>query len=98
MVLSQDPDGDALFSKPLRILTRSFEDDTGRTMHSLAPIGLPSNVTIQRVDHGYLVRWFPPDYGLDLLSHYVLKWYDDMSGYMSGTIETRDTAQIGKAS
>lgn len=96
MVLSEDPHGEALFSKSLRITTLGFDNQHPTVMQNYSPMGPPLNVTIQYLDSGYLVSWSPPEYGVEYLHQYVLKWFDSLSSSMQGLFETTNTSCLGK--
>ncbi|KAF5301468.1 hypothetical protein FQA39_LY02197 [Lamprigera yunnana] len=92
MVLSEDPHGEALFSKPLKVTTLSYDNDTPEVLQAYSPIGPPGNLNIQATNDGYLVTWDQPEFGAQFLSRYTLKWYESSSEFLQGLVETKDTA------
>lgn len=55
-------------------------------------VGPPRNVTVQPKPDGdaYVVSWDAPDYGLDTLRVYVVRWYREPGHYFHGSAETRE--------
>lgn len=53
-------------------------------------IGPPRNVTVEYIDEDYLISWDPPEYGHDLLTVYVVRWYLEPDHHLQGQIETRN--------
>lgn len=66
-------------------------------MH-FAQIGPPRNLTIQQTDAGdeFIASWYPPDYGMDTLAVYVLRWHRQPGYKFEGSLETRNTYIRGK--
>ena len=65
-------------------------------MH-FAQVGPPKNVTVQQTDVGdeFIVSWYPPDYGIETLRVYVVRWFREPGHHLVGTAETRDTYYKG---
>lgn len=65
-------------------------------MH-FAQIGPPRNVSVEQTDSGdeFVVTWYPPEYGIETLRVYVLKWWREPGHFLMGTAETRDTYYKG---
>lgn len=65
-------------------------------MH-FAQIGPPRNVTVEQTDAGdeFVVSWYPPEYGLETLRVYVVRWFREPSHLLIGSAETRDTYYKG---
>lgn len=65
-------------------------------MH-FAQIGPPRNVSVEQTDAGdeFVVSWYPPEYGLEFLRVYVVKWWKEPGHFLMGTAETRDTYYKG---
>lgn len=65
-------------------------------MH-FAQVGPPRNVTVEQTDAGdeFIVSWLPPEYGLETLRVYVLKWYREPGHFLTGTAETRENYYKG---
>ncbi|KAB0799512.1 hypothetical protein PPYR_07392 [Photinus pyralis] len=93
MVLSEDPHGEALFSKPIRAATLN-DSNRPEVLQAYSPVGPPVNIKIHSVDDGYVVSWDPPEYGSEYLAQYTLKWYEASSETLEGLVETRDTAYL----
>lgn len=67
-------------------------------VHNFAQIGPPRNVSVEPKPSGdgYVVSWEPPDYGLESLRVYLVRWYREPGHYLYGTAETRDNYYTGK--
>lgn len=65
-------------------------------MH-FAQIGPPRNVSVEQTDVGdeFVVSWYPPEYGMETLRVYVVKWWREPGHWLMGTAETRDTYYKG---
>lgn len=65
-------------------------------MH-FAQIGPPRNVTVQQTDVGdeFVVTWYPPEYGLETLRVYVVRWFREPGHLLMGSAETRETYYKG---
>lgn len=65
-------------------------------MH-FAQVGPPRNVTVEQTDVGdeFVVSWLPPEYGLETLRVYVVKWYREPGHFLTGTAETRENYYKG---
>lgn len=97
MVLSKDAQGNNLFSKAIRVWSQGID---GQTMSfanksSRPPIGYPTNVCVYATDDGYLITWDPPEYGLDELRLYVVRWFEGPQEHLCGTAETKNTSYLG---
>lgn len=68
------------------------------TMQQFAQIGPPRNMTVEAkpTGDGYVVSWYPPDYGLESLRVYLVRWYREPGHFLHGTAETRDNYYTGK--
>lgn len=66
-------------------------------MH-FAQIGPPRNLTVQQSDAGdeFIASWYPPEYGMDTLAMYVLRWHRQPGNKFEGSLETRNTYKNGK--
>ncbi|XP_017772996.1 PREDICTED: protein borderless isoform X2 [Nicrophorus vespilloides] len=95
MVLSKDQHGDGLFSKTIRVWTKGYNAEyssAGSTNpHS---IGSPKDVQVKSTADGFLVVWNPPEYGLEELRVYVVRWYEGPRQYLCGTAETKNTSYL----
>lgn len=81
---------------------RSFTDAPEQIQEPImhfAQIGPPRNLTIQQTDAGYefVASWNPPEYGLDTLAVYVLRWHRQPGNKFEGSLETRNTYIHGKS-
>lgn len=63
-----------------------------------AQIGPPRNLTVTRTEAGdeFVVSWYPPEYGLDTLRVYIVRWHREPGHFLHGTAETLETYYIGK--
>lgn len=52
---------------------------------------------MQQTDVGdeFVVSWYPPEYGIETLRVYVVRWYREPGHHLIGTAETRDTYYKG---
>lgn len=62
------------------------------TVRQFSQIGPPHNVTVveKSTGDGYVVGWDAPDYGLETLRVYVVRWYREPGHYFHGSAETRE--------
>lgn len=97
VVLSQDRHGNGLFSKSIRVWTKGVDAETDQFRGgSFPPVGFPRNVTLHRTVDGYLITWEPPEYGLEYLKCYKVKWTQAPDDYLYGSGETRNTSYLGR--
>lgn len=95
MVLCKDDQGDGLFSKSVRIWTKGLDGETDKyRSNSLPPVGYPRNITITPTEEGFLISWEPPEYGIENLKTYVLRWFQGPEDYLFGSIETINTSYL----
>lgn len=92
MVLSKDDDGEGLFSKSIRVWTKNIEGEQESFKSSHAPLGYPRNITVHPTDRGLRVTWLPPEYGLENLNKYFVRWNQDE--YLLGSAETQNTSYL----
>lgn len=60
-------------------------------------IGPPRNVTVYLEEDGcYLVKWDTPEYGLDSLRYYIVRWWQEPKHTLHGTAETGENYYIGE--
>lgn len=66
-------------------------------VHHFSQIGPPRNVSVQAKPDGgeYVVSWDQPDYGLETLRVYVVRWYREPGHYFHGSAETRELYYTG---
>ncbi|KAG8287966.1 hypothetical protein J6590_025304 [Homalodisca vitripennis] len=103
MVLSQDSQGDGMFSKALRARTKTpppgytqenpaspqpWHTPTGASIDPFQQISRPLNVRVELSAEGYLVEWDPPTLGVDILDHYVVRWFRHGHEQLAETMET----------
>lgn len=99
MVLSEDPHGEALFSKPLRVWTLGYDADPAEVMQGYSPLASPLNISVKLTDKGCFVTWdTPPEHGNDYLQKYIVRWYESPTGTLYGSAETTNTSYLGKYS
>lgn len=96
MILSEDPHGEALFSKPIKVWTLNVNGIPAEVVQpSTSPISEPINVDVKLNNDGCLVTWEPPEHGTKYLKQYVLKWYETDTDIVYGTIETTNISYLG---
>lgn len=100
-VLSSEKHGDGLFSKTIRVWTKGYQTEAGHIVGGSAvgssqypPLGHPRDVGVHFTDDGYLVTWDPPEYGLDELRLYIIRWFQGPREYLYGTAETKNSSYI----
>lgn len=99
MVLSKDKQGDGLFSKSVKIWTKGIDGEiihSSSSSQSKPPIGHPTNLSVHVTGDGYLLIWDPPEYGLEELRIYVVRWYLGPREHFSGSAETKNTTYLSK--
>lgn len=69
------------------------------TVRQFSQIGPPRNVTVveKSTGDGYVVGWDAPDYGLEVLRVYVVRWYREPGHFFHGSAETRELYYESKA-
>lgn len=72
-------------------------DQLNEPVQHFAQVAPPRNVTVQQTDVGdeFVVSWYPPEYGIETLRVYVVRWYREPGHHLIGTAETRDTYYKG---
>lgn len=97
MVLSKNRHGDGLFSKSIRVWTKGFDGEAEHFREALHPlIGAPRNVTLHLTPNGYLVTWDAPDYGMQHLDVYKVRWFQGPDESLYGEANTRNNSYLGK--
>lgn len=96
MVLYKGDDGEGLFSKAIRVWTKNAESETERFRGPFPPVGYPRNVTVHPTDNGLIISWLPPEYGLEYLKTYVVRWSQGPDEYIFGSGETTNTSYLSK--
>lgn len=98
MVLSKDKQGDGLFSKSVKIWTKGIDGEViqSSSSQSRPPIGHPTNLSVHATGDGYLLTWDPPEYGLEKLRIYVVRWYQGPQEHFSGSAETKNTTYLSE--
>lgn len=94
MVLCKDDDGEGLFSKSVRVWTKNIEGEQESFKGPYPALGYPRNVTIFPTDKGLRVNWLPPEYGLEYLKSYIVRWNQDE--YLFGSADTVNTTYLSK--
>ncbi|XP_015601580.1 protein borderless isoform X2 [Cephus cinctus] len=102
MILSQDKNGDGMFSKSLRIFTKPSDIDQNSASEFRSPkasesMGHPQNVRVQTTVEGYLVTWDPPSYGSESVRVYIVRWFRGPAEHLYGRAETTDTYYLVKS-
>lgn len=103
MVLTQDHQGDGMFSKAIAIRTKGasitsyhHQHQSPLEMKSFSPVGSPRNVTVHLVVEGYQVTWDMPDFGLDSIRHYNVRWFRGSIDELAGSVNTTDLSHTSK--
>lgn len=96
MVVCKDDDGDSLFSKSVRVWTKNAEGETERFRGPFPPVGYPRNVTVYPTDNGLIISWLPPEYGLEYLKWYIIRWSQGPDEYIFGSADTTNTSYLSK--
>ncbi|KAJ8951743.1 hypothetical protein NQ318_012594 [Aromia moschata] len=95
MVLCKDDEGEGLFSKSVRVWTKTIEGgESERFRGPFPPVGYPRNVTVYPTDVGLLVTWQPPEYGLENLRRYVVRWSQGPDDFIFKAADTRNTSYL----
>jgi hypothetical protein len=74
-----------------------FDETSLPDVSAFSQIGPPRNVTVDARTDGFLVSWESPDYGSDMLSLYVVRWYLEPEHKLQGKAETRSNFYTGKS-
>lgn len=66
-------------------------------VHQFSQIGPPRNVSVAEkpTGDGFVVSWDPPEYGLETLRVYLVRWYREPGHFLHGTAETREHYYTG---
>ncbi|XP_018573358.1 protein borderless [Anoplophora glabripennis] len=94
MVLSKGDDDEGLFSKAIRVWTKNTEGERDRIRRPFTPVGYPTNVTVHPTDNGLMISWLPPEYGLEYLKKYIVRWSQGPDEYIFGSGETKNTSYL----
>ncbi|CAH1159788.1 unnamed protein product [Phaedon cochleariae] len=94
MVLCKDDYGDGLFSKSILVWTKHLEGEPERFNGNLPPVGYPRNITVRPTDTGLLVAWQRPEYGLEFLKRYQVRWTQRPDDYIFGSADTTNTTYL----
>lgn len=98
MVLCKDDNGDGLFSKSIRVWTKSVNGESDHYKSpSFPPLGYPRNVTVYPIDEGLMVHWQTPEYGFEYLKLYVVRWNPIADDSMFRTAETMNTTYLSNS-
>ncbi|KAF7270305.1 hypothetical protein GWI33_016706 [Rhynchophorus ferrugineus] len=92
MILCKDDAGDGPFSKTLRIWTKSPEETN--LFKGPAPIGYPQNIVVRPTDDGLFVTWDPPDFGMEFLKTYAVRWTQGPEDYVFGSVNTLESSYL----
>uniref|UniRef100_A0A6P7FQ61 Protein borderless n=1 Tax=Diabrotica virgifera virgifera TaxID=50390 RepID=A0A6P7FQ61_DIAVI len=95
MVLCKDDNGDGFFSKSILVWTKDLEIEPETSLKSkYPPVGFPRNVTVHPTDDGLLVEWLKPEYGLEFLKWYIVRWTKNNDEYFFGSADTTNTSYL----
>ncbi len=69
-------------------------------VHQFSQIVPPRNVTVTEkpTGDGFVVSWDPPEYGIETLRVYLVRWYREPGRFLHGTAETRELYYTGNIS
>lgn len=74
-----------------------FDETSGLPdVSAFSQIGPPKNVSVEARPEGFVVSWESPDYGSDMLSLYIVRWYLEPEHSLQGKAETRSNFYTGK--
>ncbi|KAL1462993.1 hypothetical protein WDU94_014786 [Cyamophila willieti] len=94
MVLSQDQHGDGMFSKAIKVVTKSGNSVDAEQFRSPAgsfvQIGKASISEVRLEPEGFMVLWDPPEVNAHMVKEYTLKWYEDYEDNLVGSFITRN--------
>lgn len=97
MVLSKDDQDESLFSKSLRVWTKGINPEASQIAHHIGQkLGPPIDVRIHATPDGYLLTWNPPEFGLEDLRIYIIKWFQGPHQHLVGSAETKNTSYLSK--
>nr|XP_023011586.1 protein borderless [Leptinotarsa decemlineata] len=94
MVLCKDDDGDGLFSKSILIWTKDLDGEPEKFNGRYPPVGYPRNVTVYPTGTGLMVNWRHPEYGLEFLKWYIVRWSRVEDDFIFGTADTTNTSYL----
>lgn len=97
MVLCKDDNDEGLFSKSIRIWTKNIEGESDQFKGSLPPVGYPRNVTVNPSSDGLMVTWENPEYGMENLKMYIVRWSQGHDDYIFGSAETINNSMLSKS-
>lgn len=68
-------------------------------VQQFSQIGPPRNLTVNQTSAGdeFVVSWLPPEYGIENLRLYVIRWYREPGHFLHGSAETRNHYYIGES-
>ncbi|XP_017302427.1 protein borderless-like [Diaphorina citri] len=92
MVLSQDQHGDGMFSKSIKVVTKSTNSMDAEQFRSPAgsfvQIGKATIVQVNIEPEGYMVLWDPPEVNGHMVKEYTLKSFEDYEDNLVGSFTT----------
>lgn len=95
MVLCKDDNEDGILSKPITVWTKDLEGEPeARFISKFPPVGYPRNVTVRPTEGGLLVSWLKPEYGLEFLKWYIVRWTKGRDDYFFGSADTTNTSYL----
>ncbi|KAG5877032.1 hypothetical protein JTB14_005254 [Gonioctena quinquepunctata] len=94
MVLCKDDDGDGLFSKSILVWTKELDGEPERFNGQFPPVGYPRNVTIHPTETGLMVNWLRPEYGMEFIKWYIVRWSKASDDGLFGSGDTTNTSYL----
>lgn len=72
-------------------------DQLQEPIQQFSQIGPPRNLTVNQTSAGdeFVVSWQPPEYGVENLRLYVIRWYREPGHFLHGSAETSNHYYIG---
>ena len=99
MVLSKDDSEGGLFSKAIRVWTKGYNLDNNQFASGRdQELGPPRDLKVHVTSDGFLVVWEPPEFGLQNLRVYIVRWLQGPWEHLAGTSETKNTSYLGNYS
>lgn len=82
---------------PVCIVAKEYyEIADGHHVSAFSQIGPPLNLSVSIKPDGFLVSWDSPEYGQDMLSIYVVRWFLQPEHKLHGRAETRNNFYLGE--
>ncbi|XP_026479512.1 protein borderless-like [Ctenocephalides felis] len=99
MIMSEDANGDGMFSKAIKVYTKPSQLYTGPSefrapLDAFLQISAPTFVQVVPVKDGHLVTWRAPEHGAESLRRYIVRWTRSEYEFKCGSAETQDTQYL----